>query len=312
MKIAIQTQSLAKYYGYEDTYGMMREAGFEGVDWNVDSSWDFDALVKAEKLEGLCIFERPIEEVRAHYAHELSVLKKNGLEIVQAHAPMGCYSYERPEIVEYAIKIYKNMIPFLDELGVKYMVVHGVTKDEMMEDLTYDEANRLSYHVYESLIPELQKAKTLKVCMENLPTDTHIIEEGFWEGCCSDPHIAAKWIDGLNEKAGRECFGLCLDTGHLNVLRRPFYSYIPAMGNRILALHLHDNMQNSDSHLMPYVGTVRWGDFLEEMRKIGYEGDISFETCAQTSKNRLPRRVTPTLLSTLHDIGEYFRRQIQG
>ena len=108
MKIAIQTETPAKHYGYEDAYGMMRKAGFEAVDWNVDSCWSFDALIRAEKLEGLCIFEKPIEEIRAHYAHELSLLKQNGLEIGQEHAPMGCFCYKRSEITEYAIQIYKK------------------------------------------------------------------------------------------------------------------------------------------------------------------------------------------------------------
>lgn len=312
MKISIQSETLVKYYGMEDAYGMIRAAGFEAIDWNIDTSWNFDEVKTAEKLENLCIFEKSIDEIRAHYAKELELIRKNGLEIVQAHAPFECYAPQRPDVTEYAISIYNNIIPFLDELGCKHLIVHGLTKNENMDDLSAQEAVAINLHMYESLIPALQKAKGLKVCLENLPTDTFLLGRGFWEGCCSDPHTAAEWIDRLNEKAGKECFGLCLDTGHLNLLRKPFYSFLPTIGSRLCALHLHDNLQNSDSHLLPYVGSVRWKDLLEELKKIGYTGDISFETCAQTSKNRLPRELTPVFLSTIAEIGRYFRSQIQG
>ena len=312
MKISIQSETLVKYYGMEDAYGMIGEAGFEALDWNIDTAWNFDEVKASEKLENLCIFEKSLEEIQEHYAQTLAVIRKNGLEIVQAHAPFECYAPHRPDITEYAISIYKKIIPFLDDLGCKNLIIHGMTKNENMAYLSAEDAEAINLHMYESLIPTLQKAKGLKVCLENLPTDTFTLGRGFWEGCCSDPHTAAEWIDRLNKKAGKECFGLCLDTGHLNLLRKPFYSYVPVLGSRLCALHLHDNLQNSDSHLLPYVGSVVWDDLLQELKKIGYSGDISFETCAQTSKNRLPRELTPAFLSTIVEIGRYFRSQIQG
>lgn len=312
MKISIQSETLVKYYGMEDAYGMIREAGFEAIDWNIDTAWDFEQVKKAERLEGLCIFEKSQEEIAAHFAEELAIIQKNGLQIVQAHAPMECYAPRRPDVMEYATSIYKNIIPFLDSLGCKHLIIHGMTKNELMEDITAEDAERMNLQMYESLIPALREAKQLKVCIENLPTDTFRLGRGFWEGCASDPHIAAAWIDSLNEKAGKECFGHCLDTGHLNVLRKPFYSFVPVLGKRICALHLHDNLQNSDSHILPYTGSVFWGDLLTELKKVGYDGDLSFETCAQTSRNRLPRPLTPVFLTAIAEIGRYFRDQLQA
>ena len=311
MKLSIQNETLMKYYGMEDAYAMIREAGFEAIDWDTCSSWDWDEVKKAKELKNLCTFEKTPEEIRAHYAKEMEIIRKNGLTITQAHAPMECYAPGRPDILEYAISIYKKIIPFLDEVGCKHLIVHGLTKNEQMEDLTPEEAVRLNLHLYESLIPELQQAKQLKVCLENLPTDSMMLGRCFWIGCCSNPYVAADWIDRLNEKASKKCFGLCLDTGHLNVLRIPFHDYIPILGDRILCVHIHDNNQNSDSHLMPYVGSIFWKDFLIELKKVGYSGDLSFETCAQTSANRVPRELTPVFLRTFRAIAQYFRTQLQ-
>ena len=311
MKISIQSETLVKYFGAEDAYGMIREVGFEAIDWNIDTAWDFDVIRKAERLEGLCLFEKPLDEWRTHYATELEVIRKNGLTITQAHAPFECYAPGRPDILEYAIAIYKKMILFLDEVGCKHLIIHGITKNEHMDSLSPAEAEALNMHLYESLIPELRQAKQLKVCLENLPTDSMLLGRCFWTGVCSDPHEAAAWIDRLNEKAGKTCFGLCLDTGHLNVLRLPFHAYVPILGERIACVHIHDNNQNSDSHLMPYVGSIFWKNFLSELKKIGYTGDLSFETCAQTSVNRVPRALTPVFLRTFAAIANYFRSQLQ-
>ncbi|MBQ9805732.1 MAG: sugar phosphate isomerase/epimerase [Clostridia bacterium] len=310
MKISVQSQRLTGQYGIREAYRMIREAGFEAIDWNIDTEWSFKEVTAAEKLEGLCIFERSQEEIDAYFAEELAAIRENGLEITQAHAPFGCYETGRPDVLEYAISIYKNMILFLDRVGCKYVVIHGISKKELWEE-TQEEIDALNRHLYESLIPILQQTKQITVCLENLFSGTLKLARGYWEGHCSDPHLACELIDSLNEKAGKKCFGLCLDTGHLNLLRKPMHSYIPIVGDRIVCLHIHDNLQNADSHLIPYAGSIWWKFFLEEMRKIGYKGDLSFETFAQVDKKRLPPELLPAFLSAIADIGKYFRKEIQ-
>ena len=72
MKISTQTYNLVGEYGIRDAYRMIREAGFEAIDWNIDTALDFDQMLAAEKLEGLCIFERSQEEIDAYFAEELA------------------------------------------------------------------------------------------------------------------------------------------------------------------------------------------------------------------------------------------------
>lgn len=310
MKISTQSQKLTGQYGIREAYRMIREAGFEAIDWNIDTEWNFKEVTAAEKLEGLCIFEKSQAEIDAHFAKELAAIRENGLEITQAHAPFGCYAPRRPDILEYAISIYKNMILFLDRVGCKYVVIHGISKQELMEE-TQEEIDALNRHLYESLIPTLQQTKQITVCLENLFSSNLKLARGYWEGHCSDPHLACELIDSLNEKAGKKCFGLCLDIGHLNLLRKPMHSYVPIVGDRIVCLHIHDNLQNADSHMMPYAGSTWWKYFLEEMKKIGYAGDLSFETFAQLDQKRLPPELAPAFLSAIADIGKYFRKELQ-
>ena len=310
MKISVESQYLVDDFGIESAYKMIHDSGFEAVDWNIDSDLDHKHIIPGIELEGLTVFERPMEEISEHYREEMAVMKKYGLVPTQAHAPFPPYLNGRPEVLDYTIKIYKQMILFCHEAGCPRLIIHGVSKSEKNPDLTKEDCDRMNDRLYTSLIPELRKAGDVTVCLENLFTDLTVLGRGFWAGHCCDPHEAAAYIDFLNEKAGGKYFGLCLDTGHLNLMRRHFSDYIPVLGERIVCFHIHDNMQTGDSHLMPYSGNIHWEEFIEELRKINYRGDLSFETFAHTERKRLPAELTPSFMRTNADIAKYFREEI--
>ena len=311
MKLSIQSQNLVDTFGAKQAYSIIREAGFEAIDWNIDHSLKIN-LANVEKLENHCIFEKSMDEIMAYYKEELDAIRENGLTITQAHAPFPAYRIQRPETLDYNIGIYKNVIRFCSAVGCRNVIIHGVNRTESKKDITLAERDALNHRLYESLIPVLQEVGNVTVCLENLfVTVTELGGKHFVEGHCSDAHDAAALIDELNEKAGGTYFGLCLDVGHLNLLRKSFGSYIPVLGKRITALHIHDNDQMDDSHLMPYTGTVHWDTFLREMKAIGYEGDLSFETFAQYKPVRMPKELIPLFVRSIAEIGEYFRNELK-
>ena len=169
MLLTIQTGNVVDELGFEAGYKALREAGFEAIDWNIDVVWNKESLERTEKLEDFCIFERSQEEIDAYFADELAEIHKNGLEITQAHAPFPCFLPGRRDVLEYAITCYKNMILFLDRVGCRHVVIHGITRQELMEE-TQEEIDALNLYLYESLIPTLQKTKQIKVCLVNLFT----------------------------------------------------------------------------------------------------------------------------------------------
>ena len=113
MKISIHTQPLVMQYGTKQTYKWIREAGFEAVDWALEQAWNSRVVLASNVYKDLSIFEKEPEEIMAHYAQELSHIRANGLTITQAHAPDppfgGPNGYAH---LEYAISIYRKMIPF--------------------------------------------------------------------------------------------------------------------------------------------------------------------------------------------------------
>ncbi len=309
MKISMMSAPIIRDFGPEIGYRMIREAGFEAIDWNIDALLPGAVLKTATQLKDLCIFERPTAEILAALESELKEIRKNGLVITQAHAPfppdfpnIPC----RDGVVEYLIGIYGRLIEVCDAVGCSNLVIHGFSKTVVNTRDSFEEIRNKNWLLYESLIPTLQRT-SVTVCLENLFTKNVV---DYFQGCCADPHEAVEYIDTLNEKAGKECFGLCLDTGHLHLLRTRFGTYVPTLGKRIKALHIHDNDALSDKHMTPYSGTVVWEEFIDAMREIGYDHDLSFESDAQVKRSRVGGALVPVFLRTIYEIGDDFRHRI--
>ncbi len=307
MYISTQNGNLTKDFDKETAYRLIAEAGFEAIDWNLDHALPRQEFLKAETYENLCIFEKSLPEIMAYYAEELAIIRKNGLKFAQCHAPFPAYVPTRPESLEYAIQNYRALIAFAHEIGCPKVVIHGISRTADDRDTTPEELEHMNRYLYESLIDVLQKTN-VTVCLENLfetgPVDVR------YAGHCSDPYEAAAFIDELNAKAGKNCFGLCLDTGHLQLVHIPCHRYLPILGKRIVALHIHDNDAVKDRHMAPYTGTVRWDEFYEELRRIEYEGDLNFETFRQVDKSVIDPELVPLFLKHICNIGKFFRKKI--
>ena len=278
MKISIQTGDIVDRLGFEEGYKAIREAGFEAIDWNIDHAWKSKDLEEGDYL-GKCVFEKSLDEVIAHYADELAVIKANGLEITQAHAPFSGALRKNDEIIDYAIKVYKRMIEFCDYCGCKNLVIHGIPWNLGDHDNTYEDIHNKNMKMYSSLIPELQKTN-VTVCLENLFSGHNSVR---YQGHCSDSYQGITDIDYLNNLAGKECFGLCFDTGHANLLHQDQRVMLMQYGHRVKALHIHDNDGDEDLHQAPFTGRLDWGNFCEGLISAGYKGDLSFETFRQTN-----------------------------
>jgi sugar phosphate isomerase/epimerase len=103
----------------------------------------------------------------------------------------------------------------------------------------------------ERLPPILEKAKGLGV---------RIALENAWE---ERPEVLAHLIDILPAGAAMAC----LDTGHINAFsHRGVRRWWEVLGDRVIALHLHDNDGLSDDHLPPGAGIFDFPALVELVR----------------------------------------------
>jgi len=306
LNLCVQSGGLTSHFTPAEEYKLIKECGFSSVDLGLDTCFNKNEM-REHMGEGRCIFERTMPEIEAYYKEQIDAIKENGLYVYQAHAPFPAYMKDIPSFTDGCIEIYKNVMRYCQIIGCKYLVIHGISLARDDYAHTEEDIDGLNEKLYTSLI-ETAKETGVVVCLENLFTN---YDSTIFEGHCSDPHLAIRFIDHLNVLAGQECFGLCVDTGHLNLLGKNQYSYITALGSRIKCFHIHDNDGKSDLHLAPYTGSVNFDDFCRALKAIGYNGDLNFETFRQYKKVRMQdKRAVKPWLRLVAEMGELFKTKI--
>lgn len=72
-------------------------------------------------------------------------------------------------------------------------------------------------------------------------------------------------------------FGFCIDTGHLNLAGGNPAETIKLYGDRLLAVHLHDNHGLTDEHLLPGKGNIDFQAIKTALKENFFDGVYNFE-----------------------------------
>lgn len=70
--------------------------------------------------------------------------------------------------------------------------------------------------------------------------------------------------------------GFCFDSGHQNC-RSKHTDLLSIYGDKLMALHLHDNDESSDQHRMPFDGNIDWNVVMKKLTDIQYNGPTALE-----------------------------------
>ena len=181
---------------------------------------------------------------------------QHGVKILQAHI-----IFPSPIVTDLGeIDHIERQLKLLSAIGVKAGVLHC---DEMMKtDATYEEKLRKNIEALKALAKKAEGYGTT-ICLENMQ------------------HTFSS-IDDLNyviDEVGSDVFGICLDTGHLNVTGTSTQrEFILKAGKRLKALHIANNDGTADQHLAPFTrGSVDFFEVVKTLREIGYEGIFNYE-----------------------------------
>ncbi len=317
MKISIQGYATTQRFDMDTAYKMIKEAGFEAIDWALDQQWqngsqrlcwNRPSIESGTSFEQNSIYNEDMDKIIAHYQPEIDTIKKYGLTITQAHSPFFNYSSRSLPFIAEAIETHKKALRLCAHAGCPRLVIHGFSRQVYETVLTDSDIRIANIKMYKELIPTALETGVM-ILLENLFA-FDVTNRRIYAGTCSNSYDAIAYIDTLNEIAGRECFGLCLDTGHLNLINDRFEEYVQKLGHRIKALHIHDNNGVSDQHLAPYTGTVNWREFYSSLKKIGYTGDLSFESYKQVCEQRCDDEMVLPSLKLMYEFGSFFRSKI--
>lgn len=105
-------------------------------------------------------------------------------------------------------------------------------------------------------------------------------------------------------------FTAYLDIGHCSLAGREAQDCIKVLGNRIGALHIHDNDYKDDMHTLPGLSEMNWSEITKALAKVNYRGDFTFETDHFFDSLNSPEE-TATGLKLAELIGRKLIRQIE-
>lgn len=301
MKIAVQTGDILDRFGIDEGFRMMKEAGFDSVDFNLDH-----VLRGREIKNNVCqsMIDGPIEHALELARPYKEAAAKYGITFYQAHAPFPFYVDGLDEMNEYLFEILEKCCAICDYVDCRLMIVHPAFNgyDKWLE---HDEEWNLNIERYSRLIPYLKKYN-VTCCLENM----FVSHKGkIYGAVCSDMYEACAYIDELNSIAGEKKFAFCFDTGHALLIGKDVYNALLQIGDRVEAFHIHDNDGISDQHVIPYTGKLDWERFIAGVKAIGYKGTLSFETFA--AANNFNPELVPDLLKLIAATGKMFARRIE-
>ena len=76
----------------------------------------------------------------------------------------------------------------------------------------------------------------------------------------------------------------CYDSGHANCFH-PEIDFFKLLGDKLVCLHLHDNMGVNDDHTLNKYGTIDWDNLAKQLAQINFNGNLDYETLMVTRGN---------------------------
>ncbi len=252
MRLGITTGYL-KHYGFSEGVARMRAHGYDGVDFQgfVDTTTEFFNLPE-------CAFEAQLKKDREAFERE-------GLIVHQAHGPwripQDATEADRAERFAAMSKAIRGC----SYLGTDKMVLHPLMPYGVKSGENPAEQYKINFE-FMSALCDVAAEYGVTICFENMPFPQM-------------PIYSAVHVADFARAIGRDNFKVCLDTGHCIRCREPLGDAVRYIGKELLvATHVHDNMGDQDSHLLPGEGIGDFEDFGRALHEIGYQGVFSFET----------------------------------
>lgn len=201
-------------------------------------------------------------------------LEEKGFDLSQGHLRLHCHLCT----VENAVEGICEEIDLYEAIGIRNMVLHP----DMMEEsgLSRDERIERNIAALRRISEYIKDKKDVTICLENLRP-----EKGR-DSAFEAENRPFQGIDDLLllidavDTYGR--FGICLDTGHLNLTEKNQRAFIEKAGSRLHALHIANNDGTADHHNMPFArGNVNFYKVAEGLRTVDYHGLYSLEIGAE-------------------------------
>ncbi len=206
-----------------------------------------------------------------HRAEISGWLSELGLRAVCAHSPvMGVVDLSSLDeaVRAFAVGELRATVELCASLGIPVVVAHAGERAGAGES-RQQRWEQVARSVGE-VAPDLARCG-VRLALENILPDS------------LTPHVAQLASDV--QALGCSHVGVCLDTGHLNIVGGRPAAAVREVGERLLALHVHDNSGDSDEHRPPGDGSIEWAGFAAALAEVGYEGTLNLEVVQRDTED---------------------------
>lgn len=225
-----------------------------------------------------------------------------GITFVQTHVPFYNFCHPQTGIIEDTEEIIRRAIVCTRILGAHWTVAHPGT--DYQTSLT-GAGSRKKNLEYFSRHLEFAARQDVGICIENM---ADFPGQGFKRSYCATVEELAELVDKLHEEYDN--VGICWDFGHANLVYADQVPCLEYLGRRIKVTHVHDNSGSMDEHRVPYIGNVNWEAVMPALKRIGYEGDFSFEVKRLAA--HVPESIKDSMWRHMMKTGEYLLSLAEG
>ena len=250
MKISTEIDSIALHIGEEKAVELVAKTGFD--------AWDFSMFEMCKNEKGILVpTDHPTAQ--SNYLAFARKLKKigldNGIVCNQGHAPFP----SSPKSKDW----FKRAIECIAEAGGEILIIHP------MNDGTPEE----NAEMYFELLP-FAKEHNVKIATENMWNWKKFHRHSSFAACATPESFNAH-LDAVND----DYLVACLDTGLAETKgsNTTAVEMVKALGNRLKALHIHDNDKLHDSHQIPFSMNIDFEPIVKALKEIGYDGYFTLE-----------------------------------
>ena len=251
MKIGLESSAYFDLYDYEEGFKKLKSHGFDCI--------DYAELCKRHSD----LYKFSEDKYRGVLTDIGEAADKYGVEITQLHGLWATDDKTRAQREE-SISYFIKEIEGASYLGCKNVVIHPFLPFGWGAEIDKDKIWDVNIDLFTRLMPYAEKYG-VTVCAENQPFTAIAMS-------------AVKEVKKLIREINHPNFKACLDTGHANVFHDDLAADVRLLGDDLVTLHVHDNKGNWDQHLIPYMGNIKWEEFLAALKEIEYKGAFTLET----------------------------------
>ena len=253
MKKSLNAWSVDPNTNFEDMFAQLKQAGFDGLELNVDG-------------EGRSVHSLSLETTDKELADIYAISQKYDLPVVSISSSLwgnGCMGSAKKEDREYSRKLLDKQLNCAKTLGATGILI---VPAGISNDVSIVEAYKNSLDTLEYCKDVIEKYK-LKVGLEHV-----------WNMFFTSAFDMVRFIDGLN----CEYISAYYDAGNIAAFSWPEY-WIEILGKRISHVHIKDFKKttgwfNGGGTWPPLLeGGVNFKKVIPELRKIGWDGYLTAE-----------------------------------